>query len=174
MKSSISRAAPTPMPTAAVVSSPIQPPPATKSSVSKFDVSQTIYGATKDVWAYGKTVPYVTNVLGLADAVATKVLDMTFHVDYAAVDDKIKPQLKKLDDDIVTPVIETVWNVIAPAVGKANEMVVEPVMKEVVPKVMASVVAPVMASFFVDEKKEQAKKSAIDMSPTPEVVPAFN
>jgi hypothetical protein len=137
-------------------------------------VSQTIYGATKDVWAYGKTVPYVTNVLGLADAVATKVLDMTFHVDYAAVDDKIKPQLKKLDDDIVTPVIETVWKVIAPAVGKANEMVVEPVMKEVVPKVMASVVAPVMASFFVDEKKEQAKKSAIDMSPTPEVVPAFN
>ena len=83
----------------------------------KFDVSQTIYGATKDVWAYGKTVPVVSNILGIADAAAMKALDITFHVDYAVVDDKIKPQLKNLDDYVFTPVISTVWNVIKPIVG---------------------------------------------------------
>jgi len=83
----------------------------------KFDVSQTIYGATKDVWAYGKTVPVVSNILGIADAAALKALDITFHVDYAVVDDKIKPQLKNLDDYVFTPVISTVWNVVKPLVG---------------------------------------------------------
>lgn len=83
----------------------------------KFDVSQTIYGATKDVWAYGKTVPVVSNILGIADAAALKALDITFHVDYAVVDDKIKPQLKNLDDYVFTPVISTVWNIVKPLVG---------------------------------------------------------
>lgn len=83
----------------------------------KFDISQTIYGATKDVWAYGKIIPVVSTILGIADAAALKALDITFHVDYAVVDDKIKPQLKNLDDYVFTPVISTVWNVIKPLVG---------------------------------------------------------
>lgn len=171
-----------PMPTAIAVSTPKPPPPTKAAPASdgeaKFDVTQTIYGATKDVWAFGKTVPFVSNLLGITDAVAMKALDLTFHVDYAAVDDKIKPQLKKLDDDLFTPPIAVVWKFIEPAVkffepfvepvvGTADAYVLKPFMNEVVPKVLCTL-------GMGDEKKALENKSKIDMSPMPEFVPAFN
>jgi hypothetical protein len=153
----------------------MDPPPATKpvsdaqDDGAHFDLSQTMYGATKDVWAWGKTVAVVSNVLDLTEAVALKALDLTIHMDLVVLDEKIKPQLKKLDDEVVTPAILAVWKVVEPALGKADEMVFKPIMTEVVPRVLGPL-------GFVSEanKKEEEKKAMIDMSPTPEVVPAFN
>jgi hypothetical protein len=145
------------------------PVPVAQDDGAHFDVAQTIYGATKDAWAWGKTIAVVSNVLDLTEAAALKALDLTVHMDLIVIDDKIKPQLKKFDDEVVTPAILAVWKVVEPALGKADEMVLKPVMTEVVPRVLGPF-------GFVSEanKKEDEKKAMIDMSPTPEVVPAFN
>ena len=146
-----------------------KPAPVTQDDGAHFDVAQTIYGATKDAWAWGKTIAVVSNVLDLTEAAALKALDLTVHMDLVVIDDKIKPQLKKLDDEVVTPAILAFWKVVEPALGKADELVLKPVMTEVVPRVLGPF-------GFVSEanKKEEEKKAMIDMSPTPEVVPAFN
>lgn len=105
-----------------------------------FDVSQQIYTQIKDIWAWGKTVPLVESLLGITESVAAKLLSMTFHTDLPAIDNDVaKPNLKKLDDQVVTPAIIAVWNVIGPAVSKGEEMIVKPVMKEVVPKILGVV-----------------------------------
>jgi hypothetical protein len=105
-----------------------------------FDVSQQIYTQIKDIWAWGKTVPVVEALLGITESVAAKLLSMTFHTDLPAIDNDVaKPNLKKLDDQVVTPAIIAVWNVIGPAVSKGEEMIVKPVMKEVVPKILGVV-----------------------------------
>ncbi|KAL3792220.1 hypothetical protein ACHAWO_006039 [Cyclotella atomus] len=117
---------------------------ATKAAPAKdephFDVTQHIYGGIKDIWAWGKTVPIVDKFLGITEAVAAKIINAAFHTDLPAIDqDVAKPNLKKLDDQVVTPAILAVWGFIEPAVSKGGEMIVEPVMKEVVPKVLGMV-----------------------------------
>jgi len=102
-----------------------------------FDVTQQIYSQIKDIWAWGKTVPVVEALLGITESVAATVLGMTFHTTLPAIDaDVASPNLKKLDDQVVTPAILAVWGIIGPAVSKGEEMIVQPVMKEVVPKIM--------------------------------------
>jgi len=141
----------TPMPAIAVVpkSAPVIKATPASDDEAKFDVTQTIYGASKDVWAFGKTVPIITHILGITDAVAMKALDVTFHVDYAAVDDKIKPHLKKLDDGLFTPPIAAVWRFVEPVVKfvepfvepvvkTADNYIAKPFMNQVVPKVMST------------------------------------
>ena len=149
-KTKAAAAAPTPAPAAAPVSpAPVAAvkatpapaaatTPATSSSTEPhFDVTQQIYGSIKALWAWGKSVPYVSDILSLTENVASKLLDMTFHTTLPALDvDVAKPNLKKLDDEIVSPAVVTVWGVIRPAVEKGSEMIVEPVMKEVMPKIM--------------------------------------
>eukprot|EP00579_Thalassiosira_antarctica_P018525 CAMPEP_0201947588 /NCGR_PEP_ID=MMETSP0903-20130614/55017_1 /ASSEMBLY_ACC=CAM_ASM_000552 /TAXON_ID=420261 /ORGANISM="Thalassiosira antarctica, Strain CCMP982" /LENGTH=506 /DNA_ID=CAMNT_0048490735 /DNA_START=290 /DNA_END=1810 /DNA_ORIENTATION=- len=139
-----------------------------------FDIAQNVYGTAKNVWAWGKTIPIITTLLGLTETIATKVLDTTIHMDLPAIDENgVKSQLKKLDDDIVTPAILAVWKIIEPAIAKGVEMVVKSVLTEVLPLVLGS----------SDKKKEEGekkkkvadeKKAVIDSSPTPEVVPALN
>ena len=97
-------------------------------------------------------------------------------MDLPAIDQKaVTPQLKKLDDELVTPVILAIRKIIEPAVVKGEEMIVKPVLTEVVPRVMA----PLGMFMFEDQqkKKEQTqiqKEEIIDASATPEVVPALN
>lgn len=132
-----------------------------------FDVAQNVYGTAKNVWAWGKTVPVMSTFLGLTETVATKVLDTTIHMDLPAIDEKaVTPNLKKLDDDIVTPMILAVWKIVEPAVVKGEELVIKPVLTEVVPRVLAPL-------GMFDKKKEDEKKT-VDASPTPEVIPALN
>jgi len=179
-----------PTPTPTTTTTPKEDPPVT-TTITKtieinddeesahFDVAQNVYGTVKNVWAWGKTVPVITNLLDLTEKVASKVVETTVHMDLPAIDQKtVTPQLKKLDDSLVTPVILAVWKFIEPAVVKGDEMVVQPVMKEVVPRVLAPL------SMFHDDKKkkleekerkvEEEKTMMIDSSPTPEVVPALN
>jgi hypothetical protein len=156
----------------------VRPAVPKKDEEAHFDVAQNIYGATKDVWSWGKTVPVVSNVLGMTEFVALKALDVVA-MDFVNVDDGIKSQVEKLDDALLTPAISAVWGFVEPAVGAAddyvvkpvNEMVVKPVMTEVVPRVM-------MATGFgaMDEAKKMGEKkvpSLGDLSPTPELTARF-
>ena len=63
-------------------------------------MAQNIYGATKDAWSWGKTVPVVSNVLGMTEFVALKALDVVA-MDFVNVDDGIKTQVEKLDDALL-------------------------------------------------------------------------
>ena len=173
----------TPVPAATTAPTKDAPPvvaPATKVAPAEeeahFDVAQNVYGGAKDVWAWGTTLPVVSNLLGLTEAVAAKVLDVAVHKDLEAIDNEdMKPNLKKLDDDVITPVILAVWKIIEPAVGKTDEMIVKPVMTEVVPRVLGPLGLFVdRKKMDLDAKKTEERKAMIDQSPTPEVVPALN
>lgn len=155
----------------------MEPATAATEDGAHFDVAQTVYGTAKNVWAWGKTVPVITNVLGITEAIAAKVLDAAVHMDLPAIDQEaVMPQLKKLDDDIVTPVILAVWQFIGPTVSKGEELVVKPVLNEVVPRVLAplAVFDRKKKEEELRQKKEEEKISMIDASATPEIVPALS
>eukprot|EP00571_Detonula_confervacea_P012328 CAMPEP_0172300910 /NCGR_PEP_ID=MMETSP1058-20130122/2911_1 /TAXON_ID=83371 /ORGANISM="Detonula confervacea, Strain CCMP 353" /LENGTH=374 /DNA_ID=CAMNT_0013010857 /DNA_START=15 /DNA_END=1139 /DNA_ORIENTATION=+ len=181
-------ATPTPTPTA---TAPKKDPPMTvtptkpqddpttttnEDDQAHFDIAQNVYTSVKSLWSWGKSVPIITNLLSLTETIAGKVLDTTVHMDLPALDAQgVTPQLKKLDDDIVSPALLAVWKIIEPAWVKGEEMVIQPVMREVVPRVL-------MPFGMFDEKKkdwekkkeEERKEAMIDKSPTPEVVVAIN
>lgn len=166
---------PVPPPAKEVVATTTVTKPAPQDQEGHFDVAQTIYGATKDAWAWGKTVAVISNVLGLTEAVAEKVLDTAVHMSLPAIDqDVVTPNLKKLDDEIVSPVILAVWKLIEPAVGKADEMVLKPVIDEVLPRVLAPLGMFDQKKRDLDAKKKDERNAMIDASPTPEIVPALN
>jgi len=64
-----------------------------------------------------------------------------------------------LDDDIVTPAISTVLSVVGAAHGKADDLVIKPVMTEVVPRLLAPL------SMFDDKKAEE--KAIAEAAATP-------
>jgi hypothetical protein len=133
-----------------------------------FDVAQNVYGCTKDIWAWGKTIPVLSNVLGLTEGVTAKVLDITIHMDLPSIDqDVVVPNFKKLDDVVITPAICAVWGIICPAVKKSEEMIVKPVMTEVVPRILG----PLGLLDKKKEEEEEERRNVIDRSPNPEVVP---
>lgn len=106
---------------------------------------------------------------------AEKVLDTAVHMSLPAIDqDVVTPNLKKLDDEIVSPVILAVWKLIEPAVGKADEMVLKPVIDEVLPRVLAPLGMFDQKKRDLDAKKKDERNAMIDASPTPEIVPALN
>jgi len=145
------------------------PIPATKKKeedTPHFDVAQNVYGCTKDIWAWGKTVPIISNMLGLTESVTAKVLDITIHMDLPSIDQNVVvPNFKKLDDEVITPAICTIWGIVNGGVTKGDEMIVKPVMTQVVPRILGPL------GFLEDEKKE---KNPIDSTPNPEVVPVLN
>jgi hypothetical protein len=157
-KSTMKTAAPIAKPV--VAAKPAPTPATTKSDEPHLDVAQHIYSHIKDIWAWGKTVPVVEVLLGITESVATKLLEATFKTDLPAIDNKVaQPNLKKLDDQVVTPAILAIWGIIGPAVTKGDEMIVKPVMKEVVPKVLETV-------------GMGEKKTSVDNSPNPEYTSA--
>jgi len=148
-----------------------------ESEPPHFDVAQNVYGCTKDIWAWGKTIPVLSNILTLTEDVTAKVLDMTIHMDLPAIDQTVVvPHAKQLDEGIITPAICAIWGIICPAVTKGEEMIVKPVLMEVVPRILGPLGA------LLEKKKEEQvveeeeeKKNVIDRSPNPEIVPvSFN
>ncbi|EJK73119.1 hypothetical protein THAOC_05276, partial [Thalassiosira oceanica] len=52
-----------------------------ESESAHFDVAQTAYGAYKDLWCWGKTLPVISNVLGLTEDATSKVLSAAIKMD---------------------------------------------------------------------------------------------
>lgn len=103
-----------------------------------FDVTQTLYCAVKDVWANGKHIPVICSLFNITETVAAKVLDQitsssggagTKEMVLLDIDERvIKPQLKMLDEKIVSPTITEVFKVIELIVSKADELVIAPII----------------------------------------------
>jgi len=89
-------------------------------------------------------------------------------MDLPSIDqDVVVPNFKKLDDVVITPAICAVWGIICPAVKKSEEMIVKPVMTEVVPRILG----PLGLLDKKKEEEEEERRNVIDRSPNPEVVP---
>ncbi|KAK1745153.1 hypothetical protein QTG54_004444 [Skeletonema marinoi] len=121
---------------------------------SSHEVVQHAYGATKEVWAWGKTVPVLSNVLGLTEGVTSKFFEITIHVDDVEKD-LVIPNLKKLDDEIVSPSIGTILKIIGPAMSVGEEVLVKPALHHIVQ-------IPFLGQLILGEKKEDEVKDIID------------
>ena len=121
-----------------------------ESESSSHEVVQHAYGATKEVWAWGKTVPVLSNVLGLTEGVTSKFFEITIHVDDVEKD-LVIPNLKKLDDEIVSPSIGTILNIIGPAVSVGDEVILKPALHHLVH-------IPFLGQLILGEKKEAEVK----------------
>ena len=171
-KKKTSKIAPTPAVVAEATPVPEATPTTEDIVVSEdphFDVAQTIYGTTKNIWAWGKTIPVISSILSLTEGATAKVLDVTIHMDLPSIDqDVVTPKAKELDDGVITPVICKIWELVGPAVGKGEDMIVKPFVGEVVPRVLGPL------GLLGEEKKVvvvEEKKNVIDGSDNPEVVP---
>ena len=116
------------------------------------EVVQHAYGATKEVWEWGKTIPVLSNVLGLTEGVTTKFLQLTIHVDDVEKD-LVIPNLKKLDDEVISPSIGTILNIIGPAVSIGEEVIVKPAL-HIVPNI------PFLGQLVLGENEEDEVKDA--------------
>lgn len=102
---------------------------------SPSEVVQNAYGATKQVWEWGKNVPVLSDVLGLTEGFTNKFFEITIQVEDVERD-LVIPNLKKLDDEIVNPIIGAVFNAIGPALSVGDEVVVKPVMHVILPHII--------------------------------------
>lgn len=102
---------------------------------SPSEVVQNAYGVTKQVWEWGKNVPVLSDVLGLTEGFTNKFFEITIQVEDVERD-LVIPNLKKLDDEIVNPIIGAVFNAIGPALSVGDEVVVKPVMHVILPHII--------------------------------------
>ena len=116
------------------------------------EVVQHAYGATKEVWEWGKSIPVLSNVLGLTEGVTTKFLQLTIHVDDVEKD-LVIPNLKKLDDEVISPSIGTILNIIGPAVSVGEEVIVKPAL-HIVPNI------PFLGQLVLGKNEEDEVKDA--------------
>jgi len=123
-----------------------------ESESSSHEVVQHVYGATKEVWAWGKTVPVLSDVLGLTEGVTSKFLQLTIHIDDVEKD-LVIPNLKKLDDEIVSPSIGTILNIIGPAVAVGDEVIVKPAL-HIAPHI------PFIGQLLFGEEKEDEEEGS--------------
>ena len=121
-----------------------------ESESRSHEVVQHAYGASKEVWEWGKTIPVLSNVLGLTEGVTSKFLQFTIHVDDVEKD-LVIPNLKKLDDEIISPSIGTFLNIIGPAVSVGEEVIVKPALHIVLN-------IPFLGQLVLGEKKEDEVK----------------
>ena len=112
---------------------------ASASEVAKtFDVAQTICRAIKDTWVSGKRIPVVSNLVDAAEAAAAELLHCVVALASGGsgvrtsremvlldIDERVvKPQMKMLDEAIVSPMIRGVLRVVELVAMKADKMVI--------------------------------------------------
>jgi len=102
----------------------------TSSSSSSPEVVQNVYGITKDAWEWGKNIPLLGGVFGLTEFTTNKLLEITIQVN--DIDDILQPNLKKVDDHIVNPLI----GMVSPVLSIGEEVIVKPVLHIVLPHII--------------------------------------
>jgi hypothetical protein len=84
------------------------------------DAAEKVYDTAKGVWAWGKGVIIFSPFLGIAEAVAGKVADMTGNT-LESVDHIVVDQLHAIDDRILNPAIRKLVETLVGAAGKTEE-----------------------------------------------------
>jgi hypothetical protein len=109
----------------------------TTTTLSSPGVVQTMYGFVKDAWAKGKYVPVVSGVFDVTESVAAIIINRNLHKTTTGnnkglilldIDERIvKPRMKMIDDEFVSPSIAEVCRVVAMVVQMVNGMVISPI-----------------------------------------------
>jgi hypothetical protein len=86
----------------------------------KLDAAEKVYGTVKGVWAWGKGVAIVTPFLGLAEAVAGKVVGMA-GTNLEGVDGMVSQQLHTLDEKVLNPALVVILGAMLGAAGKTED-----------------------------------------------------
>jgi hypothetical protein len=96
--------------------------PAPSEDEKHVDVAAHVYEGAKDVWAWGKGKAVFSPFLGLAEAVAGKVVGVA-GTNLEDIDGSIKPQLKNLDSGILNPAIEKLAVIVLGTAAKTEEII---------------------------------------------------
>ncbi len=96
------------------------PPPSSVPDLSKIDAAEVVYAKAKDVWAWGKTAPVLSFLVGTTETVAAKALDVA-GTNFSALDARIAEELAKLDTGILNPALETIAKVVISAAAHSEE-----------------------------------------------------
>lgn len=90
------------------------------SDENHFDVAEHVYEGAKGVWVWGKGVSIIKPFLGIAEAVAGKVVGVV-GTSLEDIDGTIKPKLHEFDDGILNPSIAKIVGIILSTVSKGDE-----------------------------------------------------
>jgi len=92
--------------------------------IRRYEMADQVYEKAKKAWSFGKGVSVLKPIMGLAEGVAAKAINVTVGVDdLEKVDILIRGQLNSLDKDLVDPAINRLWEVISPYVKKGDDIV---------------------------------------------------
>jgi hypothetical protein len=95
------------------------PAASSESEPLKIDAAEVAYNKAKDVWAWGKTVPVVSFLVGTTEAVASKAIAVV-GIDFATIDEKIASELGKLDAGVLNPALEAIAKVLISVADKSE------------------------------------------------------
>lgn len=105
----------------------------TEAKPMKVDAAELVYGKTKEILLWGKSVPVVSLFVGTSEAVAGKALGVVGS-DLAEVDGKIETELTKFDTSVLNPAIEAVAKILIGVAGKSED-----ILKPVVGAIMGPI-----------------------------------
>jgi hypothetical protein len=99
-----------------------KPTPIATGEEQHVDAAAHVYEGVKGVWAWGKGVRVFSPFLGIAEAVASKVVGVA-GTNLEDIDGSIKPQLKSFDNGLLNPAIENIVGIVLGAVGKTEDII---------------------------------------------------
>jgi len=116
------------------------------------NAAQTAYGKTKEIWAWGKDLPVIGFFEGVAESVASKVVEMAGTTLEDVDQTIIAPQLAGLDTSFLNPIVEKIVNLLMAGGAKSNELI--------------GFVAKPLGLIEAEEKKEPVKTIAPEVTST--------
>lgn len=90
------------------------------------EVASHVYEGVKGVWGWGKEQMVISTFLGMAEGIAGKVVGV-MGTDLEEIDGNIKPQLTKVDKDILNPAISAIVGILMKVAGK-SENILKPII----------------------------------------------
>jgi hypothetical protein len=129
------------------------------TSENQFDVAEHAYEGVKGVWAWGKGVGIIKPFLGIAEAVAGKVVGFA-GTTLEDIDGQIKPKLADLDDGILNPSIAKVVEIILSTADKSGDKL-RPIIE--------AILRPLGIIKIEDGEAETTPEVKTKVEPAPEV-----
>jgi hypothetical protein len=103
------------------------------SDTMHVDAAEKVYGAAKDVWAWGKGVGVISPFLGLAEGVASKVVSTSSGETLESVDRHVVDHIHGIDDKFLNPTISFIVKMVLSAAGNTEETLKPFVIKVLTP-----------------------------------------
>merc|ERR1711865_696479 len=97
-----------------------------ETTTMQVDAAEIVYGKAKDIFGWSKSLPVMSFLAGVSEAVAGKALDVV-GLDLPTVDSSIESELTKFDAHILNPAITQIFKVLT-NVASTSEEIVKPII----------------------------------------------